>query len=487
MLNLFLIFISILLLSPNLYAEIYKWTDENGKVHFSDEPPKIKSKKAEVLDVKTSKISAIEFPRLRKPKPIPYANDESLRTILLEHVSFKLPKKELLENPKIGKAYHFSSYDRRYRSPSEEKNRVVQPCKFYDDISLGQVAIVTKNAGLSRLFNELVESYGYSAYSSSDKKFALQEARSVDLSVAAEIIDFRMAMCGERKGISAYMPSQSSTYMKVKWEVFDNLRREVVSKFETEGVDDHFSMPARNRGAEVSFKLAFQYSLENLLSNKEFVVLLTGTDDSSSQKKPVSSRLEKVKVVYGEENKLFVKKIEGIKQSTATIRTTFGHGSGFLVSDDGYLLTNHHVVSGSSKVLVVIDGEEFFADVIDSNAQRDVALLSVKSSKQLKGLKLSKKPAKLGESIYVIGTPLDEQLDFSISKGIVSAKRKIDSQSFYQTDAAVNPGNSGGPVFDEYGNVIGLTVSGYFTRDGGSKNINYVIPIADALAVVGID
>jgi S1-C subfamily serine protease len=93
----------------------------------------------------------------------------------------------------------------------------------------------------------------------------------------------------------------------------------------------------------------------------------------------------------------------------------------------------------------------------------------------------------LGEEIYVVGTPLDERLDFSISRGIISARRTLDKRSYYQTDAAVNPGNSGGPVFNSSGNVIGITVAGLFTRDGGSRNINYVIPILDALDALKIE
>jgi S1-C subfamily serine protease len=86
----------------------------------------------------------------------------------------------------------------------------------------------------------------------------------------------------------------------------------------------------------------------------------------------------------------------------------------------------------------------------------------------------------------VVGTPLDERLDFSISRGIISARRVLDQRNYYQTDAAVNPGNSGGPVFNGSGNVIGITVAGLFTKDGSSMNITYVIPILDALEALQI-
>jgi len=87
---------------------------------------------------------------------------------------------------------------------------------------------------------------------------------------------------------------------------------------------------------------------------------------------------------------------------------------------------------------------------------------------------------------YVVGTPLDKQLDFSISRGIISARRIMGEQNYYQTDAAINPGNSGGPVFNSSGNVIGITVASLLTKDGASRNIYYVISILDALDALNI-
>ena len=118
--------------------------------------------------------------------------------------------------------------------------------------------------------------------------------------------------------------------------------------------------------------------------------------------------------------------------------------------------------------------------MVSSHPGRDVALLKLKQHVGAEPLQIDANQVSLGEEIYVVGTPIDESLDFSISRGIISARRTLEKRPYYQTDAAVNPGNSGGPVFNSSGNVIGITVAGLFTRDGASKNINYVIPIVQA-------
>lgn len=87
-----------------------------------------------------------------------------------------------------------------------------------------------------------------------------------------------------------------------------------------------------------------------------------------------------------------------------------------------------------------------------------------------------------GTPVYIMGTPLSESLSYTVTRGIVSAVRKMeDEQLYYQTDAGVNPGNSGGPAFDPAGEVVAMAVSGLLTRQGGSLNINFLIPIDEVL------
>ena len=151
------------------------------------------------------------------------------------------------------------------------------------------------------------------------------------------------------------------------------------------------------------------------------------------------------------------------------------------------MLTNANVVGTAKTVVVKAGNEERCGEVIRVREKRDVALIKLDSGAPLPTLLLADEAAKTGSSVYVIGTPLSEDLSHTVTRGIISALRKMeDGLRYYQTDAAVNPGNSGGPVFNESGEVVGIAVSGLFTRQGGSMNINFLIPVDDALGKLTI-
>ena len=161
-----------------------------------------------------------------------------------------------------------------------------------------------------------------------------------------------------------------------------------------------------------------------------------------------------------------------------------GHGSGFFV-DDGYLLTNQHVVSGAKFVKVrTVTGREVLGEVLVTNATRDIALVKTESV-GLTGLPLRMDDPALSSQVFVIGTPLDPDLQSTVSSGIVSAFRSENDGGYIQSDVNVQPGNSGGPMFDENGNVIGITVSGRMDF-GVPRGVNMFIPIADRIKALGV-
>ena len=164
-------------------------------------------------------------------------------------------------------------------------------------------------------------------------------------------------------------------------------------------------------------------------------------------------------------------------------------GSGFIISDDGYILTNNHVVEGASKVLVrMSDRSEFDAEVVGTDPRSDLALLRIDAA-DLPVLKLAGKgDLEVGEWVLAIGSPFG--LDYSVTAGIVSAKgrslpteRNENYVPFIQTDVAINPGNSGGPLFNLEGEVIGVN-SQIFTRSGGSIGLSFAIPVSVVRNVV---
>ncbi len=158
-----------------------------------------------------------------------------------------------------------------------------------------------------------------------------------------------------------------------------------------------------------------------------------------------------------------------------------GTGSGFIISKEGYIVTNHHVVAQADEVIVRLsDRREFDATVIGTDQRSDLALLQVDAN-DLPFLQLGKSSElKVGEWVLAIGSPFG--LDYSVTAGIVSAKgRSLPTERgenyvpFIQTDVAINPGNSGGPLFNLRGEVVGVN-SQIFTRSGGSIGLSFAIP-----------
>lgn len=164
---------------------------------------------------------------------------------------------------------------------------------------------------------------------------------------------------------------------------------------------------------------------------------------------------------------------------------TQSRGSGFIISDDGYLLTNAHVISDANTITVrLTDKREFKAKVVGTDKRTDLALLKIEANGLPKIVKGNPNLLKVGEWVIAIGSPFG--FDSSVTVGIVSAKgRSLPQESyvpFIQTDAAINPGNSGGPLFNMKGEVIGIN-SQIYSRSGGYQGLSFAIPIDVALSV----
>jgi serine protease Do len=161
-------------------------------------------------------------------------------------------------------------------------------------------------------------------------------------------------------------------------------------------------------------------------------------------------------------------------------------GSGFVISADGYIMTNYHVIKDASEIVVKLnDRRELEAEVIGGDERSDIALLKVKAT-DLPVVKIgSSTDLKVGEWVLAIGSPFG--FDHSVTAGIVSAKgRSLPRENyvpFIQTDVAINPGNSGGPLFDLDGNVVGIN-SQIYSRTGGFMGLSFAIPIDMAMQVV---
>jgi serine protease Do len=160
-------------------------------------------------------------------------------------------------------------------------------------------------------------------------------------------------------------------------------------------------------------------------------------------------------------------------------RSSHSLGSGFIISKDGYVLTNQHVVESPGKVTVTTqDGHPYVAKVIGHDEKSDVALLKIEGKHDFPVAPLGNSDdLKVGEWVMAIGNPFG--FDHSVTVGIVSAKGRFipgNFDDFIQTDASINPGNSGGPLIDVRGEVIGVN-SAIYTRTGANMGIGFAIPV----------
>lgn len=185
-------------------------------------------------------------------------------------------------------------------------------------------------------------------------------------------------------------------------------------------------------------------------------------------------------------------------KSTAKTENIFGQetasatsGTGFIISKDGYIMTNYHVIEysvvyGYELSVVFSDGTSYPADIIGYYSDNDIAIIKIEAA-NLNSVSFGDSDSMLvGETVYCVGNPLGE-LDFTMTSGIISAlDRTIATDAYtsinmFQFDAAVNSGNSGGPVFNGYGNVIGIVTAKY--SDEGVEGLGFAIPINDAVDI----
>ena len=178
--------------------------------------------------------------------------------------------------------------------------------------------------------------------------------------------------------------------------------------------------------------------------------------------------------------------VELARAGVVRIEGTTGYGSGFVIDSAGYILTNAHVIEGQSRLTVVFDNSKRLnAQVVSADATRDIALLKVEPAQSLTVLKFAAN-VREGDEVVALGYPLDLIESITITKGIVSALRSFLGVSYIQTDAALNSGNSGGPLLNLKGEVVGMNTSGREDADGIGFAIKFDV-LSSRLAVMKSD
>ena len=169
-----------------------------------------------------------------------------------------------------------------------------------------------------------------------------------------------------------------------------------------------------------------------------------------------------------------------------------GLGSGVIVSPDGYILTNYHVIKDADELNVIIDKKEYVARVVGSDPETDIAIVDIDAQNRPAILLGDSDKLEVGELVLAVGSPFDISLQHTVTAGIISAKGRsnlnlggnLTYQDFIQTDAAINPGNSGGALVNIRGELIGINTAIYAGNGGGNVGIGFAIPISLAKQVM---
>jgi serine protease Do len=279
--------------------------------------------------------------------------------------------------------------------------------------------------------------------------------------------------------------TQGGAYLRIFWQVFAPDQQKVIFEATTEGSYQNAAM--EGAAPPAFFLRAFAMAARNLLAEQGFYDAVANTPVAAQQQAAPAVSTEGVLKLAG--SKVVAEGIKGhltlLRSAVATIVTERSTGTGFFISSSGHLLTNQHVVGDSKFVKVKLPtGREILGEVVRSDRARDVALIRTEPV-GIPPMPVRASDANVGDEVYALGSPLGDQFNTTLTRGILSAYRTLDNKRFLQSDVAILPGNSGGPLLDAQGAVLGITVAGLGAR--GMAGMNFFIPIGDALAKLSVE
>lgn len=329
-------------------------------------------------------------------------------------------------------------------------------------------------------FIEIATNMGFNTVISEESKlFASDKRRENKLPrfiVGVEIDEYEMQMRQEKKK-KRYADGdvKVSTDMAFSWKVLDKRSGNIVYEYQNK---KHLNSRQYFYQTTQYYADVYELALIDFLQSEGFRKLIENggeryhTVDSTEERSVLT--LEPV-VLPDFEN--LSEMIKYANQSCVTIITDGGHGSGVMISDDGLLLSAYHVVEGVNRIDVKFSsGLTLKAEILDFDKSNDIVILKVQGS-GFQSLPISPDAEYLlGAEVITIGTPADVELGQSVSKGILSGKRKNDNRVYWQVDMAVSPGNSGGPLLNEKGEIIGIIQSKIVLQ--GVEGIGFALPVS---------
>lgn len=333
---------------------------------------------------------------------------------------------------------------------------------------------------LTDVFREELELAGWPVVGSTDDLFNGYDISGAEVLVAAKVKDLSANICAPNAGFNVFS-ERGEMHIAIDWQVYSPARKQLLGEITTEG-----SSKITDTMDDVGWELltqSFSVSVNNLLASSDFLEMTERVDSVAIV--PVSTNtltLKNKSVSF----KSLDEAVESAKKYTVTIRTATGHGSGFAVGEGGHIITNAHVVGEAQNVTVVTSGGiSLSGKVIKKSKPRDVALIEISGVKLPSG-SISNDDLSSAQKVLAIGSPIDERLSGTVTQGIVSGTRLIDGLLYIQSDAAISSGNSGGPLINQKGEIVGISTAGI--QSGGSQiGLNLFVPIQQALEYLGVD
>lgn len=347
-------------------------------------------------------------------------------------------------------------------------------CSDGKPVYLDRKLAATLAEAITYAFSRNLREFGYRNNPGEESVFSEAPKKPIEIEIGALVQEVQMAHCSKAGGAV-----EGNLYFKARMELLVPAAQKVVHAPVVEG-----SVAAQRSPTLVEFYRAGADALvKNFLAEPGVIAWLNG-------EKPLPAALP---VVASKEGALRLDPVTPpsggtagdatlLRASVVTIEGGGRSGSGFVVSRQGYVLTNQHVVGSNRFVkLRLASGRELVGEVVQQSAARDVAL--IKTERGLDPLAVRVGDLAPGETVYAIGSPLGEKFSGSLTRGIVSAYRTRNGQRFIQSDVTILSGSSGGPLLDEKGRVVGLTQSGV---EAGRARINLFVPIGDGLKALGV-
>jgi serine protease Do len=329
-------------------------------------------------------------------------------------------------------------------------------------------------------FVDVLREAGFNVVAGTGEMFDTGEDQKAEYLIGGNISAMTVDACLPHSGLGDGISAKGKAMLRMEWYVYSRLSRSVVARIPTSATFTRGKVePDGVSGLVVG---AFVENLKAALRTGTFHKLLIGAPQDMTVARGPTGKWPPLALPFPRAPSGSLPQVVG---STVLVQSGDGHGSGFLISSNGYFLTNRHVVGGAKFVkLRWSDGLEGLGEVIRSDSGRDIALIKGEARGRAP-LRIYAGTVPVGTEVFAVGAPLDRRLQNSVTKGIVSANRVLDGYSFIQSDVSVQHGNSGGPLVDAKGDVVGVAVSGMENR-GAPLGLNFFIPAAESLAFLSV-